>query len=200
MNKRIIPFLLLLLSVVATGPVHAADGGVENLRQTSKAFAAVARAVSPAVVFIQVEGRAASPQLQPFPAPFGEEWPFGDDLFRHFFGQPLPGVPGMTPRRPQPPQRRVLGQGSGFVFAVMDGLLADKAYILTNNHVVANAEKIASGFRTGVNSMPKSPVAIRSPMWRSSKSRPPVCRCWPWRIPRNWRWANGCWPSAIRLA
>ena len=149
MNKRIIPFLLLLLSVVATGPVHAADGGVENLRQTSKAFAAVARAVSPAVVFIQVEGRAASPQLQPFPAPFGEEWPFGDDLFRHFFGQPLPGVPGMTPRRPQPPQRRVLGQGSGFVFAVMDGLLADKAYILTNNHVVANAEKIRVRFQDG---------------------------------------------------
>ena len=41
---------LILLLVVASA-AHALEGGVESLRQTGKAFASVARAVSPSVVF-----------------------------------------------------------------------------------------------------------------------------------------------------
>ena len=48
-----IVFLLLLAAVTAL-PVHARDGGLDNLRQTGEAFAAVARQVSPAKVFLQV--------------------------------------------------------------------------------------------------------------------------------------------------
>jgi serine protease Do len=49
------------------------------------------------------------------------------------------------PRR----KRRTIGQGSGFVFAAKDGLLSDKTYILTNNHVVEGAEKIRVRLRDG---------------------------------------------------
>ena len=49
------------------------------------------------------------------------------------------------------PQRqyRSISQGSGFAFAVKDGFLSDKTYILTNNHVVDNAEKIKVTFKNG---------------------------------------------------
>ena len=144
MKNRIVHFILPLLMIMAW-PVQAQDGGLESLRQTGKAFASVARAVSPSVVYIQVEsvGGDVSSQL---PAPFGKEWPFGDDLFKRFFGDRLPGVP-----RQQAPRgkSRAIGQGSGFVFAAKDGLLSDSTYILTNNHVVEDADKIRVKFQDG---------------------------------------------------
>ncbi len=154
-------FLLLLVAVVAL-PVRALDGGIENLRQTAKAFAAVARQVSPSVAFIQVEStrKSATSTL----SPFGEDWPFGEDLFERFFGEPFPGLP-----RREPPQkeRRTINQGSGFVFSSKKGLLSDKTYILTNNHVVEGAEKIRVKFQEGrefdaeiKGTDPKSDVAV----------------------------------------
>tara|TARA_R110002167_G_scaffold8694_3_gene39796 strand:- start:21155 stop:22630 length:1476 start_codon:yes stop_codon:yes gene_type:complete len=143
----LIRFSLTLLLLFASA-AHALDGG-ESLRQTGKAFASVARAVSPSVVFIQVEGKAAPTSIRGFPSPFGEEWPFGDDLFKRFFGDPFPGSPKMP--KPQAPrgERHAIGQGSGFVFAAKDGLLSDKTYILTNNHVVEAAEKIRVQLQDG---------------------------------------------------
>ncbi|MGR9105802.1 MAG: DegQ family serine endoprotease [Gammaproteobacteria bacterium] len=134
-------FLLILL--VFGSPAYALDGGVASLRETGKAFASVARSVSPSVVFVQVEGKAPSQQMTPFP-PFGDDWPFGDDLFKHFFGAPYPG----HPQSPQPEQRSI-GQGSGFVFAAKNGLFSDKTYILTNNHVVQDADKITVKLQDG---------------------------------------------------
>lgn len=146
MKKKSLVSLLCLAWLVAL-PVHAVDDeAIASLRETGKAFASVARAVSPSVVFIRAEGKVSSEAMQ-FSSPFGDEWPFGDDFFRRFFGDRLPGMP----RRPGPdkPQdnRRILGQGSGFVFAVNDGLVSDKSYILTNNHVVENADKIHVRFQ-----------------------------------------------------
>lgn len=125
-----------------------ADDGLSNLRETGKAFSSVARQVSPAVVFIQVESvRQPSRPHSPQGSPFGE-WPFGDELFRRFFGDPFPGAQGAQP--PQNQQRRVMGQGSGFVFEVRKGLLRrDRAYLLTNNHVVAGADHIQVRFQDG---------------------------------------------------
>ena len=73
------------------------------------------------------------------PSPFGHDWPFGDDMFKRFFGDRFHGAP-----RHKAPQskRRTLAQGSGFVFATKSGLIADKSYVLTNNHVVENADRI----------------------------------------------------------
>ncbi|MEW7984075.1 MAG: Do family serine endopeptidase [Candidatus Sedimenticola endophacoides] len=141
--------LSLILLMVFASAAHALDGGVESLRQTGKAFASVARAVSPSVVFIQVEGKASPAAIGGFSSPFGQEFPFGDDLFKRFFGDQFPGVPRMP--KPEAPkgERRAIGQGSGFVFAAKDGLLSDKTYILTNNHVVEDAEKIRVKFQDG---------------------------------------------------
>ena len=130
-------------------PAQAQDGGLENLRQTGKAFAQVARKVSPSVVFIQTEGQAKGSSITRFSAPFDEQWPFGDDLFKRFFGDQLPGIPRMPKQEVPKGERRAIGQGSGFVFAAKDGLLSDKTYILTNNHVVEDAEKIRVQFQDG---------------------------------------------------
>ena len=156
---RYLPIIMLL--AIAAPTLHAQDGGVDSLRQTGKAFAAVARKVSPSVVFIQVEGSAID---QPR-SPFGDErWPFGDDFFRRFFEDQFPGLP----RREEPQRRRpTLGQGSGFVFTPEDKLQADKSYILTNNHVVRNAERIKVKFQDGrefdatvTGTDPQSDVAV----------------------------------------
>lgn len=131
--------LLVFLLALWLPPIQAQaqDNGIENLRQTSKAFASVGRAVSPSVVFIQVERKGAASRQ--FPFPFDDREFFGNDLFERFFGERFRGF--STPNTPQE-QRKVLGQGSGFVFLVKDGLLSDKSYILTNNHVVQNADSI----------------------------------------------------------
>ena len=142
--------IFLIFSLIAI-PIQAAeDGGIANLRQTGKAFASVAKKVSPSVVFIQVEnvqqGRAMSPRQSPFNSPFG------DDFFKRFFGDQFQGFPDQQQRRHLPqhqPERRVMGQGSGFVFKTDKGLISDTSYILTNNHVVEGADKIRVTFQDG---------------------------------------------------
>jgi len=94
-------------------------------------FADIIQRVAPAVVSIEVEGKAGPQRIVqsgpggaiPFGAPGGEDGlPF--DL-RRFFGQ--------IPTNPQP--QTVHGAGSGF-FISADG------YLVTNNHVVEGADKI----------------------------------------------------------
>lgn len=152
----LILFLVVAAAIVGTPSWSAEDSGIANLRQTSKAFAAVAKQVSPSVVFIKVESVQKGVQSSPFTSPFG------DDLFKRFFGDRFPGIP----EQPET-ERRVVGQGSGFVFAVEKGLLSDKSYILTNNHVVNGAEKIRVTFQDGsefdakvAGADPKSDIAI----------------------------------------
>ncbi|MEQ8858112.1 MAG: DegQ family serine endoprotease [Pseudomonadales bacterium] len=127
-------FLLTPPLVHAQATDAAEASAIESLRETGKAFASVARAVSPSVVFISVEGGRQPQQFAP------------DDFLRRFFGDQFPGAP-----RQQPPQgdNRVLGQGSGFVFEADSGLLSDRSYIMTNNHVVENAERIRVRFQDG---------------------------------------------------
>ena len=83
--KSNLTFLNLFLIWLFTISAHAADGGVESLRKTSKAFASVAREVSPSVVFIQVETKRAHQTIVQFNSPFGPGSPFGnDEFFKHF--------------------------------------------------------------------------------------------------------------------
>ncbi|MEW6983839.1 DegQ family serine endoprotease [Colwelliaceae bacterium 6471] len=155
---------LLLLLVLFNVPVMAQDDAIESLRQTSKAFSSVAHTVSPSVVFIRVEGKASRVLSEQFSFPFGDRWPFGDDLFERFFGERF--------RQPQPNeeperQRKIIGQGSGFVFAAKEGFFIDKSYILTNNHVVDKAESINVTLKDGrefdakiVGTDPQSDIAV----------------------------------------
>jgi serine protease Do len=157
-----IPFLIfvLLLSPITS----AQQGGIENLRQTGKAFASVAQKVSPSVVFLQVEKIEEDRQVHDFISPFGQGSPFDDDLFRRFFGEPFHGMPK---RQQKPSKKRTIGQGSGFVFSLEKGFFSDRAYILTNNHVVEGADKIRVKLKDGreftakiKGTDPKSDIAV----------------------------------------
>ncbi len=155
-TSKISSFMFLLLAITATSlllpaPVLAQKAGLESLRQTGLAFREVAKQVSPAVVFIKVEKKAA-----PLAGQNPLNSPFGDEFFRRFFGQP-PQHPG---QQKQPPKKRTMGQGSGFI-------LSPDGYIMTNNHVVSGADQVTVTLLDGreyqadiVGTDPPSDVAV----------------------------------------
>jgi serine protease Do len=151
-NRKTTLFYALLIAVasLAVGMVIASRLGMspESTAQTvappmnsspitgpitATTFRDIAKNVSPAVVNIRTESRQRAQDLTDF---FGGG---GGDLFERFFGQPNPGAPRGAPQ--QPPQQRGREQ---VVQAAGTGFIIDKAgYILTNNHVVEGATKIA---------------------------------------------------------
>lgn len=131
----------------------------EDLHQTSKTFATIARSVSPSVVFIRVEHSVAQEKIPKFFSPFG------DDFFEQFFGQNFPRFE--LPQQPR--QRRGFSQGSGFVLANKGGLFVDRSYVVTNSHVVKDADKITVTLNDGrefnatiVGTDPQSDIAVLS--------------------------------------
>lgn len=155
MKKTSFALIITIVSCIACAPRGVGDelnnNDIEILKKTSKAFSAVANKAIPAVVFIQVEKVVEAAVRSPgyYNDPFGF---FGDDFFQRFFGQ---RGRGYAPR-----SYRQMGQGSGFI-------ISEDGYILTNNHVVGDADKITVKLHDGrefqaerIGSDPKSEVAV----------------------------------------
>ena len=112
-------------------------------------FAPVVKKVTPSVVKVFVTTKARNVPSSDFPS-------LDDPFFRRFFGDNL--NPGRGGHRMQTPREHGLGSG---VIVTKDG------YILTNNHVVENADEVRVALNDGremtakvIGKDPKSDVAL----------------------------------------
>ncbi|MHC4992508.1 MAG: DegQ family serine endoprotease [Planctomycetota bacterium] len=122
-------------------PASRRSDGAAAADALAGAFKDAARSVAPSVVHITAIDRtelAGSGRGMPdFGPPFGQH-PFGQDFFRRFFDGMGPNG-SVPPGRPRPqgftagPDRQA--QGTGFI-------VSDDGYVVTNNHVVAEAEEV----------------------------------------------------------
>jgi serine protease Do len=120
--------ILLVTTILCSSTTFAQEKGLENLKQTGQAFRSVAKKVSPAVVFIKVEKEISVQNTAAYSSPFD------DELLQRFFGV-KPQMQKPQNQHQNTEKRQEIGQGSGI-------LISADGYILTNNHVVGDADNV----------------------------------------------------------
>ncbi|MBI2431353.1 MAG: trypsin-like peptidase domain-containing protein [Candidatus Hydrogenedentes bacterium] len=136
--KQVVRMVVLALAFAACAPLAQAQSPI--LKEIESAFVRLHEDVGPSVVNIDTRGALEDG---------------GDNMeFFHFFGIPTPE--GERPQFPQQQPMRPRATGSGFVYT-KDG------YIITNNHVVENAETITVKLYNGREYKVKAEDVKRDP-------------------------------------
>ncbi len=145
--SRVITFLLITTSILFSPLIDAKAYSHSYLEETSKAFSQVGKKAIPAVVFIKTQyngSKYQSSKSSDDPFDF-----FNDEFFKRFFGSPR--------EFKQEPQ---YAAGSGCIVS-KDG------YILTNNHIIKDADSINVTLNNGkdyeakiIGTDPKTDIAV----------------------------------------
>lgn len=128
--KRVVCVVTVMsICLVLSGGVVKASSGIEALKEMSKAFATVAEAVKPSVVSISSVRVLKGGEMHQGQDPFFENDPF----WRYFFGDRFSPFDKQGKQKDRSFKQEGLGSG-----VIVD----PRGYILTNNHVVGNADEI----------------------------------------------------------